>query len=140
MPGKSTYAADKFLNHTFRGQAFSMPGAVYVSLHTGDPELGNEVPATGSYARVGVTGNTSNWTAPADGTAGQRFVQNVNAIIFPDPTGDWASGAPITHFALFDAATGGNLLYSAALAQSRTVLDTDNPPQFAAGALKVRES
>lgn len=138
MPGKSNFLEDAVLNHVLRGIAFPTLTNVHVSLHTADPTdagTGTEV-SGGSYARVSVTRNTSNWDAPADVSGAQQTANN-GAITFPTPTANWGT---VTHFGLFDAATSGNLLYSGALTTSRTINNGDVAPSFADAALTVSES
>lgn len=141
MPGKSDYLESAVLNAVFRNGSWPTLGtSVYVSLHTADPTdagSGTEV-SGGSYARVAVARNvTTNFTAPADSSGAQQ-TSNAVAITFPSPTANWPG--PITHVGIFDAATAGNLLYSAALGSPRTVNNGDVAPSFAIGALTASES
>ena len=142
MAGKSDYLETAFLNHVFRNTAFAKPSAVYISLHTADPgDAGAATELTigaNGYTRVAVTVADASWTAPSASGADMQ-IANAVAIAFGTPTGDWASGTPITHFGVWSAASGGNLLYSGALGTPRTVLNGDNPPSFAIGALTIKE-
>jgi hypothetical protein len=85
----------------------------------------------GGYARVQRDPADANWTAasPTDG-----ITANVADITFPAPTTGWGT---ITHFGLWDAATGGNLLIHGALTTPRTVSGGDSAPVFSAGGLAV---
>lgn len=136
---KSNFLEDAILNHVLRGVAFPTLGAsVYVALHTADPTdagTGAEV-AGGSYARVAVSRAIGSWAAPADNAGAQR-TSNSAAITFPSPTANWGT---VTHMAIWDAATAGNLLYRAILGTSRTINNGDQAPSFAIGALTVQES
>lgn len=139
MPGKSDVLESAVLNYVFRGVAMPTLTSVYVSLHTSDPTdagSGTEV-SGGSYARVAVTRTTGSWAAPSD-NAGAQQTSNSAAITFPTPSANWPG--PITHVGIFDAATAGNLLYSAALGTPRTVNNGDVAPSFAIGALTASES
>jgi hypothetical protein len=117
--------------HLFRTGSFAKPAALWVSLHTGDPAGGNEVVGGGGYARVQRDPADANWTgaSPTDG-----ITTNVADIAFPAPTTSWGT---VTHFGLWDAATGGNLLVHGALTTPRVVNGGDSAPVFAAGALVV---
>ena len=95
---------------------------LYISLHTGSPGVdltGTEVSYTG-YVRAEVrregsfaTPSTTKWTYSSSG--GSSFV-NLEAITFPiTPTG--ASGT-VTHWGIYDASTGGNLLFHGPLVAS----------------------
>lgn len=147
MPGKSTYLSDKVLSYIFRAGAGFVPAGVWISLHTADPTDANntatELPIAGGYNRAGYSLGTAFWSAPNDsGVTGERFIQNVNAVNFASPTANWVNGAAtsITHFGIYDASSGGSLLYSGALSTPRQVNATDSAPQFAAGALQIKES
>lgn len=117
---------------------------LYAALLTATPSDtggGTEV-SGGSYARVAVNSTLANWagtqsaasTTASTGTA--AITSNNGAITFPSPTANWGV---VTHFALYDAATTGNLLYWAALTVSKTVNNGDAAPSFAAAALTVTE-
>lgn len=143
MPGKSTYLARGILNHVFRTSTYSKPSNVYISLHSADPTDANLTATelaigTGGYARATVASGDAQWTAPATSGA-DEVITNANTISFGTATANWNAGNAITHFGIYDAATGGNLLYSGALGTSRTVLNGD-PVTVAAGALSIREA
>lgn len=124
---KSNYLENAVINHVLRNTALTSPTAVYVALYTTDPgeaDTGTEV-SGGSYARTAAT-----FGAPADGVT-----TNSAAINFPQATASWGT---VTHFGIRDAATAGNLLYSAALDTDRTV-ETGGAVSFAIGALTVTE-
>lgn len=137
MAGHSTYLADAILNHLFRAVAFpTIPASVYVSLHTGDPGLtGASEVSGGSYARVAVTRSTSAFDAPSTASTNRQSA-NSAAITFPAPTGTWGT---VTHVGVWDASSGGNFLYGAALDTNRSPINGDNAPSFAIGALIVKE-
>jgi hypothetical protein len=106
MANASNYLEAQLRDHLFRTASFVKPTALYVSLHTADPTdagTGAEV-AGGSYARVQRNPGDANWSAASatDGTT-----KNVAALTFPAPTASWGT---VTHFGIWDAATGGNLL------------------------------
>lgn len=133
------YLENKVIDHLFRGTAYSAPATLYISLHTAacsDSSTGTEVTG-GSYARVAVTSNGTNWantqssgTGVSSGTTGTT--SNSSAITFPAPTANWGS---ITHFGIFDASSAGNMLLCQALTVSKTVNNGDAAPSFAGGAL-----
>lgn len=132
MSAFSDYLEDKIADSVFRGAAFPTIANVYIGLATAAPTdagVFNEVANSGSYARVQVAATTALWGAlGAD-------VSNVGTITFPTATGDWAAA---THFFIADASThnGGNMLYKAALTNSRTVT-SGGTASFAAGELDV---
>lgn len=136
----SDYLENKLMDFLLRGQTFTPPATVYVGLLTAAPSDsggGTEV-SGGAYARVAVTSSEANWagtqsagsTTASSGTSGTT--SNNGAITFPAPTANWGV---ITHMAVYDASTAGNLLFYAALTTSKTVNNGDAAPSFAAGAL-----
>ena len=134
MTAFSNYLENKIIDHIFQNTAFTSPTTLYVGLMTAvsDGEAGTITEVTGgSYARVAVTANSSNWS---DATANNGTTSNVNAVTFPAATADWGT---VTHFGIFDAASAGNLLVYSALTASRNITN-GSTPSFAAGALTVQ--
>lgn len=131
MSQMSDYLESAIINHLFRGSAFSAPTTLYVALYTTDPtDAGGGVEVSGgSYARVAVTCNTTNWSAP--GTSGTT--SNSNAITFPAATANWGT---IGAMAFFDAASGGNMLVWLDISPGVAV-NSGQTASFAAGALSV---
>jgi hypothetical protein len=143
---------NKLIDWFFRGQAIGITGAsaaagtgptsLYIGLLTAAPsDAGGGTEVTGgSYARATVASSLANWagtqsagsTVASSGTGGQT--SNNGAIAFPAPTANWGL---ITHFGIYDASSGGNLLIWGALAVSKTVNNGDAAPQFNAAALTI---
>jgi len=141
MAAFSDYAENKLTDLLFRGQAFTAPATIYVSLHTGattDAGGGTEV-SGGSYARVAITANLTNWsgtqaaasTVASSGTGGAS--SNNGTVTFPTATANWGT---VTHFGIWDAATTGNMLIHGALTASQVIND-GGTASFAAAALVV---
>lgn len=133
MPGKSDYLENRILDHILGGVASTPPATVYVALFTVTPTDaggGTEV-AGGAYARAAVTNNATNWPAASGGAKA-----NGTAITFPAPTANWGV---IVAFAIFDAATAGNMLYFGPITPNKTVNNGDPAPSFAVGDLDVTE-
>jgi hypothetical protein len=118
MPGgKSYYLAENLLNHVLGGPDFSRPATVYVGLFTTLPTeggVGGVEASGGGYARIAVTNNATNFPA-----ASGNVKHNGTAISWPAFTQDMPTfvGAGI-----WDAASGGNLLYWGPFTTPRTVL------------------
>lgn len=132
MAGKSDYLENALLDGVLGGTNFTQPATVYVALFTAAPSDaggGTEV-SGGSYARKAVTNNSTNFPAAASGSK-----SNGAAITFVTPTASWGV---VTHFGIFDALSGGNLLYWAALSASQTIA-SGNTVSFAVGALVITE-
>lgn len=133
MSALSDYLEGKIIDHIFRTASFTPPATLYFSLHTGattDAGGGTEVSA-GGYARIGVTANTSNFAAPI---SGDGHTENSGAITFGTPSANWGT---VTHFAIWDAASAGNMLAHGALTASKTVNNGDPGPEFAAGTFDI---
>lgn len=106
MPGSlSDYLEGKLMDHILGNTAFTAPATVHMALFTVSPSDtggGTEV-SGGSYARVAITNNTTNWP---NFSAGLK--SSGTAINFPTPTADWGT---VVAWGLFDAASAGNLLF-----------------------------
>jgi len=98
----SRYLQDKQARHILLNQTYTPPAVVYLSCHITSPGVdntGTEVAGGLGYARQPTTWDfTSFWsawwlTAP---------------VVFGPSTGAWGT---IAHCGVYDAASGGNLLY-----------------------------
>lgn len=141
MSATSDYLEDAILNALFRGQTFPQPDPVYIGLFTADPGDAASSEVTGSewtnYSRgsIATTDGSSGFDAPGDNGSGGREVANSSAVDFgtASVTG---SQDDVSHFGVFDAASGGNLLYAGALDEVKGVVDGIDV-QFDAGNLTV---
>lgn len=105
----------------------ALPASYYVGLSTTTPTAnGTNVtePADSAYARVKLT----SLSVPSSGE-----VKNTQAISFADSTVDWGT---VTHFVIYDAATGGNLLIYNTLDKAR-LIQADSNVAFRANGLKL---
>jgi hypothetical protein len=121
----SDYLENKILNAVLRNTAYTSPSQVYIALFTSDPTdagTGTEVNG-GGYARQPITFN-----APSNGQ-----VTNSMDILFPVATASWGT---VTHIGIYDASTGGNLLFHGALTTSKTI-STDDQLKIAAGDITI---
>ena len=128
MGSFTNYWENKILDYIF-GKGSYTPPTVYVGLSTADPlddATGLAEPSGNGYARVQTS--ASDWNAASSGS-----LDNAHIIAFAEASGSWGT---ITHFALFDAATGGNMLAHGVLTQSRAVIGSDTA-RFEAGDLNI---
>lgn len=128
MGSFSNYLEVELLDHVVGKTSYAMP-TVYIAASTADPtDAGSGIaePVGGAYARVATSGAT--WAAAAAGA-----ISNAAAITFPEATGSWGT---ITHFAAYDALTGGNFLFHGALTVSRAIT-TGDTLQFPIGDLDI---
>jgi hypothetical protein len=125
MAAMSNYLENALINATLRNTTFTSPATVYAGLFTSDPTdagSGTEV-SGGSYARKAMT-----FGAPSNGAS-----VNSSAVEFDQATANWGT---ITHFAIFDALTTGNMLYHGALTASKTI-ETGDVFKFATSSVSV---
>jgi hypothetical protein len=115
MSAISNYLENALLNATLRNTTYTSPTTVYAALFTSDPtDAGSGTECTGSgYARKAIT-----FAAPSNGVT----TNSAAACEFDQATGDWGT---LTHFAIFDALTTGNMLYYGALTASKTIANGD---------------
>lgn len=114
MSALSNYLENALLNATLGGVSYTSPSSVYLGLFLTDPTdagSGTEV-SGGSYMRSQIT----------FGTASGGQISNVAAINFEVATTDWGT---IGWVGIFDAASGGNLLFHAPL-NTPAVINTGN--------------
>jgi len=133
------FLENKLADHLFRTTTYTQPTVLAVGLFTAAPgETGGGTEVTGgSYARVSNNPLNANWngthgttTGVSSGTGG--VVSNAGVLTFPTPTANWGL---VTHQALFDAASAGNMLAYGALATSKTINNGDPAPTFPATTL-----
>lgn len=130
MSAMSNYLENSLANHVFRTTGFTQPQNLHIALYTAAPsDSGGGTELTGAgYARVQVSRADSQWTLSSGA------VSNTNTITFPTPTANWGN---VTHFGIFDASTGGNLLFHGSLTTAKTVNQGDTVT-FPAGQLVIQ--
>ncbi len=122
------------LDHFLGGPDYTRLATVYLALSTTTPtDAGGNFtePTGGSYARVAITNNATNFPAASGGAK-----SNGVKFSFPTATADWSSGANMTYIGLFDAATAGNLIAYGAITTPKAVLNGDTA-EVAIGDLDV---
>ena len=108
------FLENKIIDHMLRNQAYTPPATVYVALFTtatNDAGGGTEV-SGGAYAR-----QPAGLSAAAGGAS-----SNGADITFPQATADWGI---VTHLALMDAISGGEMLMHTILDASKTINNGD---------------
>lgn len=126
MGSLSDYAEKKVLDHVLKVASYSPPATIYLGLSTADPldaGSGWADPTYTGYARKSI----------AFGAASARAITQ-NALVTFDPC--TAGSSVVTHWGLWDALTGGNLLAHGTLAASKTVV-AGNTPSVASGQASV---
>ena len=125
MSEMSNYLETALVNATLRNTAYTSPATVYAALFTTDPtDAGSGTEVTGgSYARTAIT-----FGSPSNGVT-----TNSADVTFPTCTVAWGT---VTHMAIYDASTSGNLLYHTPLDASKTV-DSGDIFKISSGNLSV---
>jgi len=125
----SLYSRNGILNLTLRNNspAFSSPAAIYAGIGTISGAYNDSLsePSAG-YSRTLVTA----FTSAGNGV----YTISAPQIEFTASGGNWGL---MTHLGLFDAASGGNLIYALQLNPSRSVYDGDGI-LFEAGSVVIR--
>lgn len=121
----STYAANAILDLFLRGVAVTPPTAAYISLHTGDPGASgaNEVSTADwpSYERQDAAQGAAIETGFTAASA--KATSNAKQLLYP--ANDGAAQVVVTHFGIWDAATGGNFIHGDALDAVKTYFPSD---------------
>jgi len=130
----SDIAAQQVLDHVFGlGATGPIETTFYFGLHTTAPNTagagGVEVTGTG-YAREAKTPDT-------DFSRTGQIVENDNDIDFGTAGSNWApAGTPVVAYTVWDASSGGNLVFVKTLVAPRIIMSGD-PVKFPAGALQI---
>jgi hypothetical protein len=142
MSAASNYLEDKLLDHTLRyGTApYTAPSTVYVALFADSGSAASAALESGTSG----TGSSSDWgyfeinngsyarqsvTFAAAGTTTTGTIETSASVSFPVATANYdtagSTGQVVTHIALMDASTGGNVLFYGTLTTSKTVSSGD---------------
>lgn len=111
----TTYFLNLVMGNLFKTQTSpAIPSAYYIGLSSTAPNVsgGNVTePSNNStgYARV----KLESLSTPTGGV-----IKNGSAISFEESTSNWGT---MTHYVVYDALTGGNLLFYGQLSKSRTI-------------------
>ena len=125
MSAMSNYLENKVLDYVLRDQADWAPAAVYLSLHTANPDedgSGAEV-SGGSYARQAITFNAAHATA---GTIDNSSVEEFTNM----------PACTVSHIGIWDHVSSGNLLFFGAVTASKAVGAGDTI-SLSAGSLDI---
>ena len=120
MGSISNFLELELLDHVFQVAAYTPP-TIYIALSTADPTddaSGIAEPVANGYARKA----HATWNAAAT-----RAITNNGVITFAQASGAWGT---ITHYAIYDALSAGNMLAHGSLATGKAVV-TGNTPSIA---------
>jgi hypothetical protein len=136
MSAMSDYLEVELRKHVFRTGTFTKPSELWVALCTAatlDADTGStitEPAALEGYLRAQLDPADANWSAP-DGLGG--LTANLAELSYTADGGDWGT---ITHVAICDADTAGNVLFHGELDSPKVVNDSDTL-KFEVTELKV---
>lgn len=125
MGSLADHSENELLDHVCNA-AYTPPATVYLGLSTADPTddaSGLAEPSGNGYVRKAIT----------FGAAASREVAQNADVTFDQASGAWGT---ITHWALFDAESAGNMLAHGALAASKEVV-SGNTPSVASAEVTV---
>lgn len=124
MAGFSDYTAQATINYLLLGTSMPSVSNRYLAIFTADPKDDNSGAANEVSGAWYARQIANSWTSPVsnpDGTSG-TITKNSTQISYAAVTG---SSVTVTHWGLYDAVTGGNLMFSGALTASKTLNVSD---------------
>lgn len=130
MGSFSDYLENELLDHVFKTGAYAQPTNIYIALTKStidDTKTGATLPSEvsgGAYARK----ICNTWDVAASGAT-----ENTQVEQFAEATANWGT---VTHFALCDHSTGGNMLGWGALSVAKKI-GTGDTAKFATGDIDV---
>jgi hypothetical protein len=130
MGSFSDHWENEILDHVFKTGAYTAPTNIYIALcksTVADDDTGSTLPTEvsgGAYARI--VCNT--WDAASAGAT-----ENTQVESYAQATADWGT---VTHFALCDHSSTGNMLCHGALGTAKNVQSGDTA-KFATGDIDV---
>jgi hypothetical protein len=130
---KTNYERNRISDARYGGAAYSPPATLYCGLFSAAPTVsapGTEL-SGGSYARVAVTNDLTNFPAMVAGVK-----SNGTAVTFPTAS---APQGTATHFGWFDAASAGHLLDFAPLTTPK-VIGSGDTAEFGVGQMVWTET
>ena len=129
MSAASDYLEDAVLDHVLGNTTYTQPATLYLGLFTADTGLESnspsaEVSAGGTaYVRKTITFNTA-----SGGTS-----DNAATVTFDAATANWGT---VTHVAVMDAESSGNVLFYGSVTTPKTI-ETGDTFQVSAGNLSI---
>lgn len=126
------YSANRVLDLNFGGTAYTVPTNYYFGLSTTTIQIdgtGATEPSGGSYARVLLANNKSNFAVSSNAS-----LTNLTAVTFPESTASWGT---ITYVGIWDALTSGNIWWFDSLSPARTIA-INTTVLFAIGGITIQ--
>lgn len=129
---KTIYQANKDLSNSFGRAGTVIPATLYIGLSISSTitQVGFTEPVGNGYARVALSNASGSFT-----TAANKSISTAVPVTFAPSSASWGT---VHAIGIYDALTGGNLLYFEALTTPRAV-DAETTLKFASGAITITE-
>ena len=116
MANITTYAAGKLLDHMLGTTAYTFPSTVYVALYKASPTIaGTQTNEVGGATATAYSRQATDFDAAVAGAC-----DNTAQITFTEAAAgdDWGT---VTHWAILDALTAGNMLFFGTVSPEMTI-------------------
>lgn len=134
MSAASNYTENKVLDHVLGTTSFSAPSTVYLALFTNTSgNAATNLEAGTITDEVTTSGSAYGRQSIAFGSASGGSASNSATVTFSAATSNWGS---ITHVAIMDASTGGNVLFWGAVTTAKTI-ESGDTFQVSSGNLSI---
>lgn len=131
----TTYFKNLIMGNVFKTKTSpAIPTKYYIGLSSTEPTLAGENVTEPSRTSTGYSRmELTSLSEPTDG-----IITNSADIKFSESQSDWfAAGSPATHYVIYDAQTGGNLLMYNQLTKSR-IIESNTIATINAGSLTIK--
>lgn len=132
MSAASNYLENKVLDHTLRNTAFTQPSALYLAVFKNTSGSAATNLEAGTLTDE-ISGNNYVRKTIAFNAASGGTSASTATVTFDAATGDWGT---VTHIAIMDAETSGNVLYWGALTTSK-LIESGDTLQFVANNITI---
>lgn len=133
MSAASDFLENELLDHVLKGSggAYTAPTTLYLALFTSDGGLENNT--EGSQTEITTSGSAYARQSIAFATASSGSSANSGTVTFSAATTNWGT---VSHVAIMDASTSGNVLFHGAVTTSKTI-ETGDTFQVSASNLTI---
>lgn len=134
MSAASNYTENKVLDHALGTASWTAPSTVYLGLFTNTSgNAATNLEAGTLTDEVTTAGSAYGRETISFGSASGGSASNSGTVTFSAATSNWGT---ITHVAVMDAATGGNVLFWGAVTTSKTI-ESGDTFQVSSGNLSI---
>jgi hypothetical protein len=134
MSAASDYTENKVLDHALGTASWTQPTTVYLGLFTNtSTNAATNLEAGTLTDEVTTSGSAYGRQSIAFGSASSGSASNSATVTFDAATSNWGT---ITHVAVMDNSTGGNVLFWGAVTTSKTI-ESGDTFQVSSGNLSI---